>query len=139
MPDEKASSALAIVRLEKANQCLQAAEKNFAMGLYMTSVNRSYYCIFHSMRAVLALDKFDSKKHSGVISQYRRNYIKTGLFPTELSQIITDAFLDRNDSDYMDFYSVSKEDAKTQLLNAKIFYENVLKYINNKINQSEII
>ena len=60
MPDGKTPSALAIVRLEKANQCLHAAEKNFAMDLYMTSVNRSYYCIFHSMRAVLALDKFDS-------------------------------------------------------------------------------
>lgn len=30
--------------------------------------NRAYYAIFHAMRAVLALDGFDSKKYSGLIS-----------------------------------------------------------------------
>jgi uncharacterized protein (UPF0332 family) len=33
------------------------------------------------MRAVQALDGFDSKKHSGVISAFRKDYIKTGIFP----------------------------------------------------------
>ena len=30
--------------------------------------NRSYYAVFHAMRAVLAFDKIDLKRHSGIIS-----------------------------------------------------------------------
>ena len=48
--------------------------------------NRSYYAVFAAMRAVLALQGFDSKKHSGIIAEFRREYIKSGLLPKELSQ-----------------------------------------------------
>ena len=43
--------------------------------------HRSYYAIFHAMRAVLALDGIDMKRHSGVMSEFRRLYIKTGILP----------------------------------------------------------
>ena len=45
------------------------------------AANRSYYAIFHAMRAVLALDGIDMKRHSGVMSEFRRLYIKTGILP----------------------------------------------------------
>ncbi|MDR2578582.1 MAG: HEPN domain-containing protein [Chitinispirillales bacterium] len=134
MLDEETPSVLAAVRLDKARECLQAAEKNLLMDLFQTSVNRSYYCIFHAMRAVLALERFDSKKHSGVISQFRKNYIKPGIFPTELSYIITNAFKDRNDCDYMDFYAVSKDDASSQFESAKVFLGAVDAYITPKLH-----
>jgi hypothetical protein len=38
---------------------------------FETAANRSYYCIFNAMRAVLSLDRFDSKKHSGIIDAFR--------------------------------------------------------------------
>lgn len=48
--------------------------------MYDTAANRSYYAIFHAARVVLALDGQDYKKHSGVISNFQKNYIKTGIF-----------------------------------------------------------
>jgi uncharacterized protein (UPF0332 family) len=62
---------LARYRIEKAKSCLQGAEMEMAHSLFENAANRSYYCIFSAMRAVLALDQFDSKKHSGVISDTR--------------------------------------------------------------------
>ncbi|MDQ3019979.1 MAG: hypothetical protein M3R36_05330 [Bacteroidota bacterium] len=32
--------------------------------------------MFHSVRALFLFDKFDSKKHSGIISYFNKNYIK---------------------------------------------------------------
>jgi len=59
--DNSLSMELATYRLGQAADCLQAAENNLASELYKDALNRSYYCIFHSIRAVLALDMFDAK------------------------------------------------------------------------------
>lgn len=48
-------------RLEQSHECLSVSKMLMDISL-KSSINRSYYCIFHAMRAVLALDKFDSKK-----------------------------------------------------------------------------
>ena len=45
---------LAKYRLEQAWECLEISELTMDKSA-KTSVNRSYYAIFHSMRAVLAL------------------------------------------------------------------------------------
>ena len=124
---------LAKYRIEQAEECLKTAEAVVDVSL-KTSVNRSYYCIFHSMRAVLALDKFDSKKHSGIISAFRQKYIKTGAFADHFSDIIGNAFEIRNDSDYEDFYLISKSEALQQIENAKSFLEAVAEYVNRLSN-----
>ena len=119
---------LAQFRIEQARECLDMAEKTVDSSL-KNSVNRSYYCIFHAMRAVLALDKFDSKKHSGIISEFRRQYIKSGIFPKHFSDILRKAFQIRNESDYEDFYVVAESEAREQIKNAKEFLEAAEKHI----------
>jgi len=44
---------------------------------YASANNRAYYSIFHAMRAVLALEQKDFKKHSAVIAQFTQSYLKT--------------------------------------------------------------
>ena len=51
--------ALSSVRLEHAEECLAAAKSLLASGNYKSAANRSYYTVFHSMRAVLAYDEID--------------------------------------------------------------------------------
>lgn len=60
----------------------------YEAGRYKNALNRAYYSIFHGMRAVNALDGFDSSKHSGVIAHFNQNYVKEGIFPKETSEII---------------------------------------------------
>jgi len=100
---------------------------------FADAANRSYYCIFHAMRAVQALDRFDSRKHSGVIDNFRKNYIRTEIFSHDFSDIIGDAFKVRLESDYEDFYLISKEEVAAQVENAKTFLEAVEKYIGERI------
>jgi uncharacterized protein (UPF0332 family) len=85
------------------------------------------------MRAVLAFERFDSKKHSGVISQFRKNYVKTGVFPAELSDMKRDAFTDRNECDSMEFTVASKDDAAARLENAKTFLTAIEEYLAPKL------
>jgi uncharacterized protein (UPF0332 family) len=60
---------LAKYRIEKANNDLQASKIMLESKLYAQSLNRAYYSIFHAVRAILAFDQFDSKKHSGIIAR----------------------------------------------------------------------
>ena len=105
-------------------------------GDYKSVANRLYYAIFSAMRAVLALDGFDSKKHSGIIARFRQSYIKTGTFSTEMSKIIDDLEVIREDSDYDDFYIISKEDVMLQYQRAEFFVSEVERYLQVQYSQT---
>ena len=120
---------LAKYRLEKAKECLRVAEYLIEPGEYLSVWNRAYYSIFHSVRAIFAIEGVDRKKHSGVISYFQQNYVKTGIFDKEYSAIVQEAFEVRQESDYEDFYVISKEEAMIQFENAKKFVDESERYI----------
>jgi uncharacterized protein (UPF0332 family) len=68
MPEEN-RTALANYRLERAAGELASARANLDADRYAESLSDSYYAIFHSIRAALALEGKDFKKHSGVIQK----------------------------------------------------------------------
>lgn len=121
--------SLAEYRLESAKEKYDVAVLLYNEGKYKDAANRAYYSIFNGLRAVLALEAIDFKKHSGVISYFRQSYIRTGIFDNEFSDIIGSAFLIRNQSDYEDFFVVSKEETKVQCDNALKFINEVSKYL----------
>ena len=125
--------SMAQFRLEKAKKDLAAAKATAEQGFYDVSANRSYYAIFHAARAVLALTGQDFRKHSGVIAYFRKEYVKTGIFETRLSDIIQDAFEIRTDCDYEDFYVVAKEDVEQQIQNAEYFVSKIEEYLKTVI------
>ena len=122
-------------RLEIAHERLTTAKAMLELGDYKASANRLCYAIFSAMRAVLALDGFDSKKHSGIIARFRQSYIKTGILDTEMSKIIDDLEVIREDSDYDDFYIILKEDVEIQAKRAEYFVSEVESYLQNQYNQ----
>lgn len=87
-------------RLSKAQEYQKDAETSLGLNMYDTAANRSYYAIFHAVRALLALSGKDFRKHSGVISCFQMDYIKTGIFDKKLSDIVKSAFSLRTESDY---------------------------------------
>ncbi len=128
MPNE-AQIELSKYRLEKSNEMLAEAEILFDNQHYKGSNNRSYYAILHALRAVLALVGFDSKKHSGIIAEFQRTFVKTEIFDREYSKIIMTASEIRNASDYDDYYIASRDEAQNQLENEKKLYSKVYTYV----------
>ncbi len=116
-------------RLERAKQDLKDAQKTLELEMYSVAANRSYYAIFHAARSVLALKMTDYKKHSGVISGFRKDFIKTGIFDKKMSAIIKNAFDLRSETDYEDFYIIPKEDVIAQVKEAEYFINNIENYL----------
>lgn len=120
---------LAEYRLARAKEMLSASKGNLEIGQYKTSLNRSYYAVFHAMRSANALKGFDSSKHSGVISFFTKEYLKTEILNRELADIIKDSSFCREKSDYDDFYVAVRAEAEKQLENAAYFVRQIEDYV----------
>ncbi|MCI7300953.1 MAG: HEPN domain-containing protein [Clostridiales Family XIII bacterium] len=120
---------LAKYRLDRSKELIMDARRLYEAASYESGNNRAYYAIFYAMRAIIALDGVDFKKHSGVIQYFQREYVKTGKFKREYSQIIMEANEIRNASDYDDFYIASREETKKQIDGAEKFYTAVKVYL----------
>ncbi|MBR4328945.1 MAG: HEPN domain-containing protein [Candidatus Riflebacteria bacterium] len=129
-PSEKAS--LSKVRFNHSEECLKSAETLLKDSDYKGAANRSYYAIFHALRAILVYDDFDSRKHSGIISTFNKLYIKTNIFDKDVSRITSNSFDIRTDSDYNDFFMISKDGVINQINDTKKVIELIRVYLSNK-------
>lgn len=132
MTPDNEKKTLSKIRLEHAKECIRTARLNFENNDYRASVNRSYYAIFHAIRAVLAFDDIDRQKHSAVIAEFRRLYVKTGIFSEEASDIIGNAFDLRTEADYDDFYIAEGESVRKQIEDAEKLIALIENYLNTK-------
>ena len=121
---------LAQYRIKRAWEMLEAAKENLKIGQYKTALNRSYYAVFHAMRAANILREFDSSKHSGVIAFFTKEFLKTEYMDRKLSFIIKSSSLLREKSDYDDFFIASRTEAEKQVENAGLFVAEVERFIN---------
>lgn len=127
MPDNRID--LMKYRMKMAKERLESAKLLLDNGQFKDSIGRSYYAMFTSVRAILALDRQDFSKHAGVISYFQKNYIKTGVFDVKYSKYLSQAFQIRNNTDYADFFIVSATDAREQYEKAMDFYKEIDEYI----------
>lgn len=116
-------------RLEKGKRNLRMAESLLKEGAYSFALNRAYYAAFDAMRAVNALDNFDSSKHSGVIAHFNQFHVKTGDFDTTVSSVIRRASRLRERSDYEDFFEPDKEDAERTIKEVAVFIDAVSAFL----------
>ena len=126
--------SLSKYRLERSKQSLEAAKSSKEKDDWFTTNNRLYYAIFHAIRAVLALEKIDFKKHSAVIAYFNKNYIMTNIFDKAYGKVISNAFEIRQQSDYEDFYIVNKEKTQKLLGNVEKFLIDLEQYLQSKYN-----
>lgn len=119
-------------RFQKAEEMLASAKRDMEAGDFASANNRAYYAIFHAIRAVLALDGEDFKKHSAVIARFTLNYLKPEILPKGYSKLISNASLIRNRSDYEDFYICSVADTNTLFSGAVTFCKDIGKYLEQR-------
>lgn len=128
---------LARYRLEKAKEILIEAEDSFKQRHFSLAVNRSYYAMFTSARALLALKELDSSKHSGVISLFNQHLVKPKLFPEEFSKFLQKAKRIREAADYGDFVKITEEDAVEQIDCARKFVAEAKRTLLKMIENAE--
>ncbi|MBQ9503469.1 MAG: HEPN domain-containing protein [Lachnospiraceae bacterium] len=102
-------------RQAQAEESFKAAEYCFEKKLYRDSLNRSYYAAFYAVKAVIALEGVDFKRHKDAIAYFYQNYVKDGPMSRDLGRKLGRLKQYREEGDYGDFNIVSEEEAKEQL------------------------
>ena len=120
---------LSVYRLKQAEESLKASENCFENGFYKDSINRSYYSAFYSVKAVLAFETVDFKRHKDVVVYFNKEYVATGLFPRNFGRRLGTLKQLREKSDYDDFYIASKSMAAEQIETSKLILEAVREYL----------
>ncbi len=133
MNDNKVSIEYAKYRLERAKETLKSAKLLYDNGDLIGANNRAYYSIFYAIRAVLALEPIDFKRHKDVIGYFNHNYVKPEIFPRIMGSKIVQAQIIREDSDYDDEYQPTYEKTEQQINTARELIKLVEEYIAKEI------
>ncbi len=62
--------------LRRSEECLEEAQQLLENDHYLGTVNRAYYCIFDSARALLFENGLFAKTHQGVHAKFNELFIK---------------------------------------------------------------
>lgn len=95
-------------------------------------INRSYYAMFYSALALLQKIGKIPSRHTGVMSLFDTEFVRPGLFPSELSSNFHQAFELRQMSDYKTIEPISQEKAHATLNKAEAFVDAVKNYLSEK-------
>ena len=130
--DNETIEGFARYRLNKAKETLETARMIFNDGKDFTSANnRAYYAIFYAIRAVLAIEEIDFKRHNDVLAYFNKEYVNKEKFPKMIGRKISQAQRIREDSDYDDDYEPSLEKTEQQINTAQELIDLVEEYVNN--------
>lgn len=123
---------LAKYRFSLAEETLANAKMCLDNRFYRDCINRSYYVAFYAVKAVLALENIDFKRHKDAIAYFNKTYVANDIFPRELGKRLGRIKMVREESDYSDFFIASEEDATKQYETAEYIMETVRSYLNKK-------
>jgi uncharacterized protein (UPF0332 family) len=108
-------------RMRQAHETLREAEILFNESALRGTINRAYYAMFYALLALLATKQLGTSKHSGALALFDREFVKTGLFPRELSRSLRLAFDRRQTHDYGEISEVDRQIAEETLADARAF------------------
>ncbi len=104
------------------------SEDDIGKEFYDSSVNRSYYAMYHAVTAVLLTDKIERSSHSALIAAFDQFFVKAGKFDKLYSRMLRYGFELRNNNDYLSAPETSENDAKQLLGDSHAFVQKCIEY-----------
>lgn len=111
--------------LREAREMLSVAQATLQQQFFSTAVNRAYYAVFYAANAALASLGLARKKHTAVLAEFRKHFIKTGILGEFLSDFYGQLMDDRHAADYDLLFDLSEEEAIQNVKQARIFVEEI--------------
>lgn len=129
--DQK-SADLCIYRMNNAEETLDTAKLCIEHKRYKDSINRCYYAAFYAVKAVLALEEVDFKRHKDAVAYFNQSYVAANVFDREIGKLLGRLKRKRETSDYDDFYIASSEEAAEEYEAAKRIVKSIQQFLINK-------
>jgi uncharacterized protein (UPF0332 family) len=94
------------------------------------AVNRLYYSCFYAVTALLLKSGKQFARHSAVMSEFNRTYVKTGKVNVAWSKFYQKLFDDRQESDYIPTATFEHSDILQRIEQAASFTKTICDPIN---------
>ena len=118
--------------LKRANQELDSAIHEKNINNYESSTNRVYYCIFHAIKSILALNNIDYRNHSDVIEYFKNKYINKHKIEKKYETIINKALELKQKLNNQESFDIGLNETEELIENAESFLKRVKIYLLNK-------
>lgn len=105
--------------LAAADAKLRAADLLLTEGLPDDAASRAYYAAFHAVSALHLADGNAFSSHAQLIGRFNKDFVRTGRMPTAFAKILTRLFQDRQLGDYGAPASISPEQARQDIDDAR--------------------
>ena len=115
--------------LQSAEMFLKESEHLFSGGFNNGTVGRAYYAMFHAATATLLTKEIERTSHHAIISAFGEFIVKANLIDEKFHQYIIEAFMLRNDCDYLAPFEADESQAAATLQRAKEFVEACKKLV----------
>jgi uncharacterized protein (UPF0332 family) len=126
------NSELCRYRFKQADDALSEARLLHNAGHHRGAINRAYYAMFYAIQVLIIQNKVKISKHSGVISYFDREYVKSGIIDHKFSKWLHRLFDLRQDADYGDMFEPSEEQCLQAVEQAGEFVQRIRNYFENE-------
>ena len=121
MKDSQNTETLIRLWLEKTTATLAAVPVLIREGFYASAINRLYYACFYAVTALLLKDEKQFSKHSAILAEFNRHYVKEGKVEKHWSRFLKDLFQGRQEGDYLPTATFERADVQQRLEQAGEF------------------
>lgn len=111
--------------LARADRYLRSAKLLLDDGDLASSISRSYYAMFYAPRAALETEGIDADSHRGVISTFGERFVKSGPLDRGYGRDLSEAFRQRNLSEYEPTRVVPEDTARSILDASSEFVDRI--------------
>ena len=116
-------------RIQRAYESLDEAKILSQSNHWNTVANRLYYSAFYIVNALFSKHGLTSSTHSGVKSEFHKQFIKTGIFEKSTGKLYSKLFDTRQEGDYQDFYFFEKDEIEPLISLTEEFIKTIEEYI----------
>lgn len=120
-------------QLEKSKLAYIEINTCLENNLLHLAVNRVYYSIFYSVKALALLKGFPTSNHKQLQNWFNREFVKNNIFPVEYIKTYAIVFERKQNGSFDDLATFTREEIQHDFQNIKKVNEEIWEYINNNL------
>jgi uncharacterized protein (UPF0332 family) len=132
MITDENSNELITYRIDQAKSTAMEAEALLQKSMFRGSMNRIYYSMFYMLQALSLRYKFESSKHSQLLSWFNKTFIHSGKISVKYSKNLTKGYNLRTKGDYATVYTLEKEEVEGMFEEMKEFLQEIEHFLKMK-------
>lgn len=123
------------LHLQRAEEKLEAAKYLYDGEYYNDAASRAYYCMFHAATALLLTRDIVPKTHRELIRKFGLEFVKQEIIDEWSAKALRNQKDMRELGDYDVTSSISEEEAKQLIKNAKDFLAEIKQVVNDMMSE----